>query len=168
MNWLAAVINRVSNASSVVGKAFCPVCSHDLTSPSVVRSPKATGSAFRLGDFSERQVEYIRAPPPGRSRGLTRPPPSRGLTVCDIADDAHCEGRIDREHFLGVDADLALAGDDRPIDLVVVLPRLELSDIRHFVRLVLNRQVLGPPDDRAGRDAGVNPNGDSETAVDRK
>src|SRR6266851_4727958 len=47
MRWLAAVIKRVSKASSVAGKAFCPVCSHTLTSSSVVRSPNATGSAFR-------------------------------------------------------------------------------------------------------------------------
>ena len=42
------------------------------------------------------------------------------LAVGDIADDTHCEGRIDRENFLGIDADLTLAGDDRPVDLVVV------------------------------------------------
>src|SRR5215469_15689648 len=45
MNWLAAVIRRVSSASSVAGKALCPVCSHALTSASVVRSTNATESA---------------------------------------------------------------------------------------------------------------------------
>src|SRR5215475_726933 len=46
MSWLAAVINRVSNASSVDGKALCPVCSQALTSAKVVKSPKAIGSVL--------------------------------------------------------------------------------------------------------------------------
>src|SRR6266852_5306848 len=41
MNWLAAEIRRTSNASSVSGKASCPVCSQLLTPARVVRSPKA-------------------------------------------------------------------------------------------------------------------------------
>src|SRR5215469_9519144 len=67
MNWLAAVINRVSNASSVVGNALCPVCSQALTSASVVRSPNAMGSAFlqisRLGPLSAAPLIGIGAPP---------------------------------------------------------------------------------------------------------
>src|SRR5437899_1202410 len=43
---LAAPISRVSSASSIAGKAACPVCSHAFTSASVARSPKATGSAL--------------------------------------------------------------------------------------------------------------------------
>jgi hypothetical protein len=39
MYWLAAVISRVSNASSVGGKALWPVCSHALTSARFVKSP---------------------------------------------------------------------------------------------------------------------------------
>src|SRR5262245_42784134 len=46
MSWLAAVISRVSTASSVDGKALCPVCSQALTSAKVVKSPKAIGSAL--------------------------------------------------------------------------------------------------------------------------
>src|SRR5882724_13328829 len=121
-------------------------------------------------DLAEAEAGRYRAcaPPPAEPRGLTRPSLRSSLAVCDIADDAHCEGRVNRERFLGVDANLTLAGDDRPVYLVVILPGLDLSDIRYFVRLVLNRQVLGPPDDRAGRDPWVNPHRDSETAVDRK
>src|SRR5712692_4789285 len=99
MSWLAAVIKRVSKASSVAGKAFCPVCSHTLTSSSVVRSLNATGSAFRQRSVWEaRDRPAAPGPDPGADathaswRGLQLP-------VGDIADDTHCERRIDRENF---------------------------------------------------------------------
>src|SRR5581483_3368565 len=75
----------------------------------------------------------------------------RRLAVGDVADHAHGERRIDRERFLHVDADLALAGRDGPVDLVVVLPGFDFRDIGDFVRLILGRQVFAPADDGAGR-----------------
>ena len=45
INSLADVIRRVNSASSVGGKALCPVCSHALTSASVV-SPFATQAGY--------------------------------------------------------------------------------------------------------------------------
>src|SRR5205814_5305663 len=108
------------------------------------------------------------APPPGKPRGRRDRLFLAGLPVSDIADDTHCEGRIDREHFLGVDANLTLPSDHRPVDLVIVLPGFDLGNIRHFVRLVLNWQVLGPADDRPWRDPRVDPNRDSQAAVDCK
>ena len=54
--------------------------------------------------------------------------PPRGSAVGDIGDDPHREGRVDGQHLFGIDPDLALAGDDRPVDLVVVLPGLQLGD----------------------------------------
>src|SRR6267378_4856055 len=137
----------------------------------MVRKPGAVTRRSMIGaDRAQARAESYRvsAPPPAGPRGLTRSSLLGSLPVCDIADDAHCEGRIDRKHFLGVDANLALAGDDRPVYLVVILPGLDLGDIRHFVRLVLNRQVLGPADDRAGRDPRMDPNRDAQPAVDRK
>ena len=74
--------------------------------------------------------------------------------IPDVGDDTQGERGIDRQHLFGVDADLALAGHHRPVDLVVVLPGLDFGNVRHFVRLVLDRQVFGPADDRAGRTRG--------------
>src|SRR6202011_3719988 len=137
--------------------------------PEMVRKPSAVAHRSMIGaELAEARSYRVSAPPPAEPRGQTRPSLRSSLAVCNIADDAHCEGRIDGEHFLGVDANLALAGDDRPVYLVVILPGLDLGDIRHFVRLILNRQVLGPTDDRAGRDPRVNPNRDSKAAVDRE
>src|SRR5437867_1434915 len=108
MSWLAAVIKRVSNVSSLAGKAFWPVWSHDLTSARVVRSPTATRSAFRS------RIGGMRcAFPPyncRRAEKRQRLPPCALLPVGNVADDTHCEGRVDRQHFLGIDADLALTG----------------------------------------------------------
>src|SRR6202048_452500 len=118
--------------------------------PEMVRKPSAVAHRSMIGAELVDAGRYrVSAPPPAEPRGQTRPSLRSSLAVCNIADDAHCKGRIDGEHFLGVDANLALAGDDRPVYLVVILPGLDLGDIRHFVRLILNRQVLGPPDDRA-------------------
>src|SRR5271169_2171620 len=105
-----------------------------------------------------------RARPPSSTRGLpqqtlsNKAPSARSLAsaVCDVRNDAHRKGSIDGQYFLGIDADLALASDDRPIDLVVVLPCLDLGDVRHLVRLVLDGQVLRPTDDRSGRHLWVN------------
>src|SRR5437667_6243631 len=69
------------------------------------------------------------AKPPGLSRGFVRQalraaaPRSRPWPspVGDIADYAHRKGRINSQDLFGVNADLTLAGDDRPVDLVVIL-----------------------------------------------
>src|SRR5690242_10507106 len=58
MNWLAAVINRVNNTSSVSGKAACPVWSQPLTSPSVVKSPNAIAP---LAHQDSRSIDCQRA-----------------------------------------------------------------------------------------------------------
>src|SRR5690242_15294482 len=104
------------------------------------------------------------ARPPGLTRGLARHTPpkqasrSRALSspVRNVADDANCKGSIDGQHFFGIYTKLALASHDRPIDLVVVLPCFDLGDVRYLVRLILDRQVLGPADDRSGRHLRVN------------
>src|ERR1700730_4291967 len=137
--------------------------------PEMVRKPSVVLHRSMIGaELAEAGCYRVSAPPPAEPRGLTRPSLRSSLAVSDIVDNAHCEGRVDGERLLGVDANLTLAGNDRPVYLVVILPGLNLRDIRHFVRLVLNRQVLGPPDDRAGRDPWVNPHRDSQAAVDRK
>src|SRR5271157_2844748 len=124
----------------------CPTASHTgKTARNAIRSDTEVSPSAQIRDRHER-----------------------GSAVGNVADDTHCERRIHGQNLFGVDADLALAGDDRPVDLIVILPGFELGDVRHFVRLVLNRQVLGPADDRAGRHPRVDLDRDSKTAIYRE
>src|SRR6516162_5516006 len=110
------------------------------------------------------------------TRSDTEYPPSAQIrdgyecksAVVDIADDTHCERRIDGQDFLGINTDLALAGDNRPVDLIVILPGLDLGDVRHLVRLVLDRQILCPADNRARRHARVDLDRDPKSSIDRE
>src|SRR6516165_1766999 len=76
-------------------------------------------------------ASWPRAGPPG-----FRGPGGENSAVGDVGDHTHRKRGIDREHLFGIDADLALTGHDRPVDLVVILPRLDFRDIGNLVRLV--------------------------------
>src|SRR4051812_46420599 len=86
--------------------------------------------------------------------------------VCNIADHAHRKWRVYGQHLFSINADLALPGNDRPVDLIVVLPRFDFGDVRNLIRLVLDRQIFRPANDRSWRNARVYPNWNSEPAVD--
>src|SRR6185437_8270830 len=78
------------------------------------------------------------------------------------------ERRVDRQHFLGIDPDLALPRAQRPVDAVIVAPRLDLGHIRYFVRLIRRGQALAPADQRAGRQVGMDLDWNLYTAVERE
>src|SRR6516164_3014616 len=119
----------------------CPMASH-------------TGKAARNASRSDTGYLFNRN---------QRRPGVPGSAVADVADDAHREWCVNRQRFFGVDADLALARDERPVDLVIVLPGFDFGHVRHFVRLVLDRQVFGPANDGAGRHARMDPYRDPKT-----
>src|ERR1700745_4183768 len=72
-------MRRVSSASSMVGKAFWPVCSHDLTSARVVKSPEAIGStpsgSTALRWLGQPQIRW--KPPQRRDEAVGRELDSR-------------------------------------------------------------------------------------------
>jgi hypothetical protein len=103
-----------------------------------------------------------------KSAGRTFLPRNNHSAADDAGDDAHRQRRVDREHLFGIDADLVLTGHDRPVDLVVILPRFDLSDVRHSVRLVLDRPVFGPADDRPRRHARMQLDRNAQPAIDRE
>ena len=59
------------------------------------------------------------------------------------------------EDFLDINARLALTGHDGPVNLIIILARLDFCDVRHLVGLILNGQVFGPHQDRSRRKGGM-------------
>ena len=124
-----------------------PRCSPNKRQPRAARDPAVNADAIARGAviclvLAEHGTERYQA---GHRRSA----------VSDIGDDPHRKRRVDRQHLLGIDTDLALTGHNWPVDLVVVLPGFQLGDVGDLIRLVLDRQVLGPSDDRARRDPRV-------------
>src|SRR6516162_5490617 len=85
--------------------------------------------------------------------------------VGDVGDDTHRKRCVHGQDFFSVDANLALTRHDWPVDLVVVLPSLDFCDVRYFVRLILNRQVLGPANDCARWNSGMDLDRDAQPTI---
>ena len=101
---------------------------HSLYGEPGVYSSRYSGEMATYSENVAKLIDRLKHFPP-RRRGAR----ASWSSVRDVADHSHREGRIDCQRFFGVDADLALSCDNRPVDLVVVLPDLQLGHVGDLV-----------------------------------
>jgi hypothetical protein len=90
------------------------------------------------------------------------------LAISDVGQNPNCEGGIDHQNLFGVNAGHLLAANLREVQLVVVHAGADLGHVRHARRLVLDRQVISPGQDGAGRKGRVQLDRNSHAAVGRE
>src|SRR6185437_11617898 len=80
---------------------------------------------------------------------------SRASAVADVGEDADAEWGVYGQDLFSVDAKLAPASADWPVNAIVVAARQDLRDIGRLVRLIPRRQPLAERQDRARRQVGM-------------
>src|SRR5438132_2265090 len=156
-----------ASASGVAVMTGLPTASREVTNPCEARVSMAASGTSTLPSSatlnSSPANEQLEVPTGANSLTF-----ATRLSVADVGEHADRKGRVDGEHFLGVDPDALSTSRRHPVDLVVVLTRLHFGDVRDLVRLVLRGQVLAPGDDRSRRHVRVEHHRDLEPGAHRE